>query len=389
MKIDNNTAAMRRWAHPTNIMHRVPIKVVRKAIEAAFCSGLLIFTACSLARSQDRPADGGKFDAFGDLNTDDVMAHLDRFALELNSNLKLQGFVVIHKRAGSAVGWHLRQAYGYLNYLVNSRGVPASRVKVLEADAGKETGYELWLMPAGGAPPVSAPAPKPEPISPVRFDEVSLGNEAKCVGEFTIELYKIEDALKLFADALRQQPASKAWIVVHPRVRERLATARRTINASRSLLTRKYGIGSERVLTAMGPPHSTICTGVNLWIVPGSNSRPDEAGYYSQLMEEAQQTEYTVRRVEFIGNEHIRDNILRKRFMQTEGDVFSKNALEQSLRNLTKLRMIYPVTLKMWRSGWIVKINSWTSRSTLESGQAALRLTSSTRIKTKGETPCV
>jgi outer membrane protein assembly factor BamA len=60
-------------------------------------------------------------------------------------------------------------------------------------------------------------------------------------------------------------------------------------------------------------------------------------------MDEAQQTEYSVRRVEFMGNEHTRDNILRKRFMQTEGDVFSRKALDQSLKNFSKLRMIYPV----------------------------------------------
>jgi hypothetical protein len=344
MKIDNNTAAMRRWAHSTNIMHRLPIKVVRKTARAAFCSGVLIFATYSFAGQDRRPADR-KFDAFGDLNTDDVMAHLDRFALELNSNLKLQGFVVIHPGAASPVGWQLRQAHGYFNYLVNSRGVSTSRVRVLKADAGKEIGYELWLAPAGAAPPVPAPAPRPEPALPVRFDEVPLGDEARCVGEFTIELYKIEDALKLFADALRQQPAAKAWIVVHPRVREPLASAQRTINASNSLLTRTYGIGSKRVLSAIGPRHSTVCTSVNLWIVPGSSSRADEAGYYSRLIDEAQQAEYTVRRVEFMGNEHVRDNILRKRFVQQEGEVFAKKALEQSLRNFSKLRMIYPVTL--------------------------------------------
>lgn len=343
--IDNNTAAMRRWAHSTNIMHRVPIKIVRQAVGVAFYSGLLIFMACPLTRGQDSRANNGKFDAFGNLSTDDAMAHLDRFALELNSSLKLQGFMVIHARARSPVGWQLRVASGYLNYLVNSRGVEYSRVKVLEAEAEKEVKYELWLLPAGDTPPVPPRVPTPQPVSPVLFDEISLGNEGKCVGEFTIELYKIEDALKLFADALRQQPASKAWIVVHPRVRQSLATARRTINASRLMLTSTYGISSERVLTAIGPRQSTVCTAVNLWIVPGSSLRPDEAGYYSQLMDEAQRTEYTVRRIEFIGNERIRDNILRERFVQKEGDLFSRKALERSLENFSKLRMTYPVTL--------------------------------------------
>lgn len=62
-------------------------------------------------------------------------------------------------------------------------------------------------------------------------------------------------------------------------------------------------------------------------------------------MDEAQRTEYTVRRIEFSGNERIGDNILRERFVQHEGDLFSRKALEQSLKNLSKLRMSYPVTL--------------------------------------------
>lgn len=311
----------------------------------ALCCGVLILAANSLARAQDRQIADGKFDEFGNVNAEDAMARLDAFALELKSNLKLQGVIVLHTRTDSRVGWQLREAYGYLAYLVNSRGVPASSVKVLEGETRKEIRYELWLLPVGGAPPVPAPAPKPEPSFPMQFDEVPLGNESKCVGEFTIELYKIEDVLKLLGDVLRQQPTAKAWLVVHPRVREPLVTARRTIDAARNLLIRSYGISSDRVLTAIGLRRSTICTYVNLWIAPSSSLIPDEAAYYSQLMDEAEKNEYTVRRVEFTGNTYTRDNILRRRFLQTEGDVFSRKALEQSLKNFSKLRIIYPVTL--------------------------------------------
>jgi hypothetical protein len=326
-------------------MHCAPIKVVRKAVATALCFGVLILTVNSFARAQGQQIADGKFDKFGNVNAEDAMARLDLFAVQLNGNPKLQGFIVLHTQTDSPVGWQMREAYGYLAYLVNSRGVPASSVKVLEADARKEIGYELWLLPAGSAPPLPPPAPKPGPTFPVRFDEVPLGDESKCVGEFTIELYKIEDVLKLFGEALRRQPAAKAWIVIHPRVREPLATVRRTIDTASDLLIRHYGISSERVLTAIGPRPSSICTGVNLWIVPASSVRPDEAGYYSQLMDEAEKTQYTVRRVEFTGIAHIRDRTLRRRFLQQEGDVFSRKALEQSLKNFSKLGIIYPLTL--------------------------------------------
>ena len=312
---------------------------------AVLFSGVLILTSGSFVRGQDRPTAGGKFDEFGNVNAEDAMARLDAFSVHLSANPSLQGFIVLHTRTDSALGWQLREAYGYLAYLLNSRGVPASRMKVLEADARKEIGYELWLLAVGSAPPVPPPAPRPGPSFPEQFDEVPLGNRSKCVGEFTIELYKIEDVLKLFGYTLRQQPTAKAWLVFHPREREPMATVRRTIDTARNLLIRDYGISSERVLTATGVRHSTICTYLNLWIVPASSVRPDEAAYYSQLMDEAERTEYTVRRVEFTGNTHIRDNILRRRFVQQEGDVFSRRLLIQSLKNFSRLKMIYSVTL--------------------------------------------
>ena len=273
------------------------------------------------------------------------MARLDQFALQLNSNPNLQGFIISHSWIGVRNGWLQRHAYGYIDYLVNSRAVAASRVRVLEGEPKKDIDFELWLLPVGAAPSISIPSLPREPAVLVQFDEVLLGNESECIGQLTIELYKIDDALRLFAEGLRRQPAAKAWIVVHPSMRDPSAKAFRTAGSSRNSLTGKYGIESKRILTASGSPRLSICTEVNLWIAPANSARAAEAGYYSQLMEEATRTEYNVCRVEFVGNEHIRDNILRRRIVQQEGDVFSRKALEQSLKNFSTLKMIYPVTL--------------------------------------------
>jgi hypothetical protein len=66
----------------------------------------------------------------------------------------------------------------------------------------------------------------------------------------------------------------------------------------------------------------------------------------SSLIQKAQNRKYSLRRLELIGNEHINDLKLRKRILLREGDIFSRSVLIRSLTNVSKLRAIYPVTLK-------------------------------------------
>ena len=63
------------------------------------------------------------------------------------------------------------------------------------------------------------------------------------------------------------------------------------------------------------------------------------------LLREAIANRYTVRRVEFSGNETTRDNILRGRIFLQEGDVFTRRNLLRSIANVSKLKIIYPVRL--------------------------------------------
>src|SRR6266852_2943624 len=63
------------------------------------------------------------------------------------------------------------------------------------------------------------------------------------------------------------------------------------------------------------------------------------------LLREAIENRYTVRRVEFTGNEFTRDNILRRRIFLQEGDRFTRRNLLRSIVNVSKLKIIYPVTI--------------------------------------------
>jgi len=63
------------------------------------------------------------------------------------------------------------------------------------------------------------------------------------------------------------------------------------------------------------------------------------------LLREAVAHQYTVRRVEFVGNETTRDYAVRRRVALREGDIFIRRNLNRSLVGLNKLKIMHPVTL--------------------------------------------
>jgi hypothetical protein len=69
----------------------------------------------------------------------------------------------------------------------------------------------------------------------------------------------------------------------------------------------------------------------------------------NRLIDEAQRSEFTVRRVEFIGLTYTHDHLLRDRMtpIVNEGDVFTRDKLVRSLRSMNLLRRaIYPLRLE-------------------------------------------
>ena len=66
------------------------------------------------------------------------------------------------------------------------------------------------------------------------------------------------------------------------------------------------------------------------------------------LIREAEAKQYWTRRVEFSGNENTSDRVLRRELVKglNEGDLFSRRGLLRSLRNVSRLKVIYPVKPK-------------------------------------------
>ncbi len=66
------------------------------------------------------------------------------------------------------------------------------------------------------------------------------------------------------------------------------------------------------------------------------------------LIEKAEQNQYRVSHIYFSGNIEIRDRVLRRKINKflSEGDIFSRQNLYQSLTNLSKLKAIYAMRLE-------------------------------------------
>ncbi|MGH9875393.1 MAG: POTRA domain-containing protein [Pyrinomonadaceae bacterium] len=66
------------------------------------------------------------------------------------------------------------------------------------------------------------------------------------------------------------------------------------------------------------------------------------------IIREAEREHYTTRRVQFIGNTYTRDMVLRRRIIigLQEGELFTRRNLVRSLRNVSRLKIIYPVSQK-------------------------------------------
>ena len=92
-------------------------------------------------------------DRFGDIQMSDLMARLDYFAVELNTEPASQGVIVAYSAPHKFPGWPMRRARMSRSYLTMTRGLDASRLSNVYAGLRDDTAFELWVVPPGAEPP--------------------------------------------------------------------------------------------------------------------------------------------------------------------------------------------------------------------------------------------
>ncbi len=95
-----------------------------------------------------------KFDEYYDISRNDEKARLDNFAIELQNAPGSQGYIIVYPSQKAKSDEAQSRATRISDYLVNSRGLDASRFTVAMGKAREGWLFELWVVPQGAQPPV-------------------------------------------------------------------------------------------------------------------------------------------------------------------------------------------------------------------------------------------
>ncbi|HMF57351.1 MAG TPA: hypothetical protein VK619_13490 [Pyrinomonadaceae bacterium] len=92
------------------------------------------------------------FDQYGNITFNDEKARLDNFASQLQQEPGTQAFIIAY---GSCEGEGLARANRARDYLVNTRGIDAGRITVIDGGCRAELSVELHICQQGAAAPVA------------------------------------------------------------------------------------------------------------------------------------------------------------------------------------------------------------------------------------------
>jgi hypothetical protein len=99
------------------------------------------------------PPNPTKFDEIGEITRDDEKARLDVFAIELQNSPGAQGYIIGYGGSNKRYGTGQQRAQRARDYIVTTRGIDASRIVVLDGGQRTTGSTQLWIVPAGAAPP--------------------------------------------------------------------------------------------------------------------------------------------------------------------------------------------------------------------------------------------
>jgi len=112
-------------------------------------------TASSTTNVKTPPAPAVKFDEYGNIKFNDEKARLDNYAINLQNTPGSTGTIIVY---GSCEGEAQARGDRAKDYLVNTRGIEAGRITVVDAGCNPELKVQLWTVPTGAAQPPQDPA---------------------------------------------------------------------------------------------------------------------------------------------------------------------------------------------------------------------------------------
>jgi len=111
------------------------------------CTGT---TASCTTSIRTPPVEARKFDEYGNIRFNDEKARLDNYAIQLQNEPTATGTIIVY---GSCTGEGQQRGDRAKDYLVNTRGIEAGRITVVDGGCRSELTVQLWIVPSGSAAP--------------------------------------------------------------------------------------------------------------------------------------------------------------------------------------------------------------------------------------------
>lgn len=233
-----------------------------------------------------------KFDEYGKIGHCDWSARLDNFAVELQNRPDVTGYIIVFDETGknSHASWRLKVSR---HYLVNERGLDASRVVVVHGGHRDTEGgiTELWIVPQGVEPPV-APS-EADRYAAKDFSGKFDSYETKVdIYRETVEMgYTSESiARSEFADKLKAQPASVGYLVIRAAKNSAPGLWRRIARRDENILHKDHAVEAARLKSINGGYSDGEDANVELWILPKNAPPPAGVAETSERVSATAQT---------------------------------------------------------------------------------------------------
>ena len=107
-----------------------------------------------------------EYDVCCNCSFDDQKARLDNLAIELQNDPSANAYIFGYGGRTSRTGEADRLMTRARDYLVNQRGIDASRVVVVNGGFREENCVEMWIVPRGAAVPQPRPTLQPGDVRP-------------------------------------------------------------------------------------------------------------------------------------------------------------------------------------------------------------------------------
>ena len=236
----------------------------------------LIYPAVYSQQQQPAAAGARLVDSFGEIPLSDLKARLDNFAIALQNDPSSKGFIVTYAAKHKFPGWPLRRAHNSLNYLVETRGLDAARISLINGGLRDDTAFELWFVPAGVELPV-----KPYDISllmsgektALPFDRFAVVEHGETYNSEEGRLYPDDAYLyDYLADVMRHDPGLRRCIIAYTSRRGSRIADRRIAARAKMAIAKAHAIDISR-LVAIGGGRSEYKT-IELWLVPPGAELP-------------------------------------------------------------------------------------------------------------------